>query len=66
MTHTCARTQVNRVRRDIRQYPTLPTPGPSHEETARLAYSYWEARGREHGSDLEDWVRAERELLFRR
>jgi hypothetical protein len=31
-------------------------------EIARLAYSYWEARGREHGSELEDWLRAEREL----
>ena len=25
-------------------------PAPSHEEIARLAYAYWEARGRQHGS----------------
>jgi hypothetical protein len=41
-------------------------PAPSSEEVARLAYSYWEARGHAHGSDLEDWFRAERELSQRR
>jgi len=35
---------------------------PTHEEIARLAYSYWEVRGRQGGSPLEDWLRAEREL----
>ncbi len=32
---------------------------------ARLAYSYWEARGRQGGSQVEDWVRAEREFATR-
>src|SRR5277367_4759964 len=36
--------------------------GVSHEEIARLAHSYWEARGRRDGSAAEDWFRAEREL----
>ncbi len=31
-------------------------------ETARLAYSYWEARGGGHGSAEADWVRAEQEI----
>jgi len=31
-------------------------------ETARLAYSYWEARGGSHGSAEEDWLRAEQEM----
>jgi len=66
MTHTCARTQVNRVRRDFPQIPPVPAPVPSHEEIARLVYSYWEMGGRQHGSALEDWIRAERELLSRR
>jgi hypothetical protein len=35
---------------------------PSEQEVAELAYSYWEARGREEGSPWEDWFRAEREL----
>ena len=32
------------------------------EEIARLAYSYWEARGYQGGSPEEDWYRAEREI----
>jgi hypothetical protein len=36
--------------------------GPSREEIARLAYSYWEARGYQGGSAEEDWLRAEQEL----
>ena len=34
-------------------------------EIARLAYSYWEARGGQGGSSEEDWHRAEQELLAR-
>lgn len=34
----------------------------SQEEIARLAYSYWEVRGRNGGSPEEDWLRAEQEL----
>ena len=32
------------------------------EAVARLAYSYWEARGFVGGSPEEDWLRAEREI----
>lgn len=32
------------------------------DRTARLAYSYWEARGCQGGSAEEDWYRAESEL----
>jgi len=32
------------------------------EAVARLAYSYWEARGFTGGSAEEDWLRAEQEL----
>ncbi len=35
----------------------------SHEEIARLAHRYWAERGQQHGSDAEDWFRAEQELL---
>jgi hypothetical protein len=31
-------------------------------ETARLAYSYWQARCGTHGSAEEDWLRAEQEM----
>ncbi len=36
------------------------------EEIARLAHSYWEARGCVGGSAEEDWFRAEREFAERR
>ena len=46
--------------------PVSATPKPvSQDEIARLAYSYWEARGRQGGSAEEDWQRAERELSAR-
>lgn len=38
---------------------------PTSEQIAALAYSYWEARGRQGGSPEEDWLRAERELRGR-
>jgi hypothetical protein len=41
-------------------------PAVSREEVARLAYSYWEARGFTHGVADQDWLRAEAELLGRR
>jgi hypothetical protein len=39
---------------------------PTDEQISELAYSYWEARGGQHGSPWEDWFRAERELKQRR
>ena len=35
---------------------------PEREQIARLAYSYWQARGCPEGSPGEDWLRAEAEL----
>jgi hypothetical protein len=34
-----------------------------HEEIAKLAHRYWAERGGQHGHHVEDWLRAERELL---
>jgi hypothetical protein len=34
----------------------------TQEAIAQLAYSYWEARGRQGGSPEQDWLRAEEEL----
>jgi hypothetical protein len=42
-----------------------PSMDPSYEEIAALAYSYWEARGYQGGSQEEDWLRAEQELRSR-
>jgi len=39
-----------------------PSVAHSSDTVARLAYSFWEARGYQGGSPEEDWLRAEREL----
>ena len=61
MPHSCGTSHFSRHRLRITYEPKRP----AHEEIAMLAYSYWEARGRRHGSDREDWLRAERELRRR-
>jgi hypothetical protein len=35
---------------------------PTKEEIRSRAYSIYEARGRRHGQDVDDWITAEREL----
>ncbi|MGO9257122.1 MAG: DUF2934 domain-containing protein [Bryobacteraceae bacterium] len=45
--------------------PGSTGPAPTHEQIAALAYSYWEARGRQGGSPEADWRRAEKELRGR-
>ena len=42
--------------------PAAPLSAPKREQIARLAYSYWQARGCPEGSPEEDWLRAEAEL----
>ena len=36
---------------------------PTKDEIAQLAFSLYEARGRQDGQDVEDWLRAEQELM---
>ena len=38
---------------------------PTREEIARLAYHFYEARGRHDGLDVDDWLSAEQELTRR-
>jgi len=41
----------------------IGAPRPlTHDDIAKLAYSYWLARGQQGGNQYEDWIRAEREL----
>ena len=35
---------------------------PSRDEIARLAYEFYEARGRRDGQDVDDWLSAEQRL----
>jgi hypothetical protein len=38
---------------------------PSPDEIGRLAYHFYEQRGRGDGQDVDDWLSAERELTLR-
>ena len=69
MAHFCGKTHSHRDRRlafGEEEPPRTPAfaapPAPTHEQIARLAHSYWEARGRQGGSAEQDWLRAEAEL----
>jgi len=44
----------------VLMHAPLSNPDP-HDAIARIAYGYFESRGRQHGSHLEDWLRAEQE-----
>ena len=35
---------------------------PSRDEIARLAYQFYETRGRRHGHDVDDWLSPNRNL----
>lgn len=39
-----------------------PDAAPNRDEIAQRAYEIYRERGGTHGTDLEDWLRAEREL----
>ena len=41
---------------------TTIAPISAQDEIAKLAFSYWEARGCQGGSSEQDWLRAEQEL----
>ena len=63
MPHSCGRPHSSHLHRRYREEEKTPAVRrPTHEQIARLAYSYWEARGRKEGSPEEDWHRAERVL----
>jgi hypothetical protein len=36
---------------------------PTHDEIGRLAYHFYVSRGRRGGHEIDDWLRAERELV---
>jgi hypothetical protein len=36
---------------------------PTHDEIAQLAFGLYEGRGRQDGREVEDWLRAEQELV---
>jgi hypothetical protein len=59
------RAKSSRTKKAEARAPAVQQPMSEQEEIARLAYSYWEARGRQGGSSEEDWLRAEQEVRSR-
>ncbi len=53
-----AQEPLDTARMTLRDADTMPSP----EAIARRAYEMYQQRGCAHGRDLEDWLRAEREL----
>ena len=52
----------NPTKSKSRDVPTNRHPN-LEEEIRRLAYELYEKRGREDGYDLDDWLRAEAEVI---
>jgi len=48
---------------DIPELISAAPPIPTEEQVRQRAYELFEARGREHGHDREDWLQAEAEIL---
>ncbi len=44
---------------------SLSSPEDLQREIAQLAYRFWEDRGRTPGDPVQDWLKAEQELLSR-
>lgn len=60
---TAAKSTEAKPRKAAAKTNGAPAPAPiSHDDIARLAYSYAEARGFTGGSAEADWYRAEQEL----
>lgn len=58
--------RVNAARHVRAAVESIAEPKENASEViARMAYSYWEARGGEDGNAIEDWLRAEHEYRER-
>jgi hypothetical protein len=52
-----------RVRKVAAPAPVAQNYESLQQEIARMAYFFWMERGQEHGKAVEDWLRAEREVM---
>lgn len=56
-------TDLERSLRAVKsELPSFAEVPADHDEIARRAYELYEARGREPGFEVDDWLRAEREV----
>ncbi|MBL8175794.1 MAG: DUF2934 domain-containing protein [Bryobacterales bacterium] len=52
-----------RARKVAAPAPVAQSYETLQQEIAKLAYFFWMERGQEHGNAVEDWLRAEREVM---
>ena len=52
-----------RVRKETTHAPVAQSYETLQPEIAKLAYFFWMERGQDHGDAVEDWLRAEREVM---
>lgn len=52
-----------RARKVASPAPVAQSYETLQHEIARMAYFFWMERGQEHGNAVEDWLRAEREVM---
>jgi hypothetical protein len=50
---------------NARKTPKVPYSHHVEEQIRQRAYELYDARGREDGHDMDDWFRAEQEVLNR-
>jgi len=60
-----ARSRTPAGRRGAQSGDAKAASRPSADDVARRAYDIFLARGATHGSDLDDWLQAEHELMKR-
>lgn len=61
---TIVKTRMPLVEED--REPASATHSLLQAQIAERAYEQWKSRGCHHGHDVEDWLRAEQEVLERR
>ena len=58
---TAAASRKTTAKQTVAEKVTATTP--THQEIALLALQYWAERGRQDGQAVQDWLRAEQELM---
>jgi Protein of unknown function (DUF2934) len=59
------KTGAEKIEEPVVPVAPVATPENAHEAIAKIAYGYWESRGFQGGTEIEDWVRAEHEYRQR-
>ena len=56
--------RINRVQSEGERELVSPKLNALYDEVRRRAFRLFESRGSQHGHDIDDWLAAERSLVF--